>query len=214
MDFPSRLLFKPVVECPRVDAIAVDGDLGDRQSIPPLPALAALDGEKPFAEVKIAYSEEGIYLATFTERQEPVAVSRQRPHSADSFQVWLDTRGGASGHRATRFCHHFIILPKGGGPGRQEPVAWQSRIRRAYDQPATAGPEQIPVTMRQDDRTYALEALLPAQVLHGFDPEPGQIIGFTYLITDLVRGRQTYASGDAFPYSYDPSAWGQLRLGE
>jgi len=212
VDFPSRLLFRPVVECPRADGITVDGDLSDWEAIPPLPPLIQLDGGEPFAEVKIAYSERGVYLATFTEREEPVAVSRQRPHSADSFQVWLDTRGGLSGHRATRFCHHFVILPRGGGPGRQEPLGWQTPIRRAHDQSTMAASEDLLIAARQDETSYSLEVLLPAEILQGFEPEPGQMMGFTYLITDLVRGRQTYACSDAFPYTYDPSTWGQIRL--
>lgn len=214
VDFPSRLIFKPVAECPRVDGITVDGDLSEWEEVPPLPPLCTLDGIEPFAEVKIAYNESGIYLATFTERREGVAVSRQRPQSADSLHVWLDTRGGLSGHRATRFCHCFVLLPKGGGPGRQQPVGRQIEIRRALDQPTLAQPEDMAIAIRQDETSYSLEALLPAEILNGFEPEPGQTIGFTYLITDLVRGRQTYACGDEFPYSYDPSTWGRLRLGE
>jgi hypothetical protein len=214
VDFPSRLIFKPVVDCPRIEGITMDGDLRDWQAIAPLPPLCTLDGMEPFAEMKIAYNDSGIYVATFTERERAVAVSRQRPHSADSLQVWLDTRGGLSGHRATRFCHHFILLPKGGGRGRDDPVGRQMEIRRASDQPTLARPEDITIAIHQDETSYSLEALLPAAILNGFTPELGQTIGFTYLITDLVRGRQTYACGDEFPYSYDPSTWGRLRLGQ
>ncbi len=214
MDFPSRLLFRPVAECPRADDITIDADLADWQAIPALPPLAELDGEQPFAQVKIAYSDRGVYLATLTERAEPVAVSRQRPESADSFQAWLDTRGGLSGHRATRFCHHFIILPKGGGPDRRQPLGWQAPIRRARDQSAMAAPEDLSIAADQDETCYRLEVLLPTAALHGFEPEPGQTLGFTYVITDLIRGRQTYAVGDRFPYTYDPSTWAQLRLGQ
>lgn len=212
MSFPSRLLFHPTVDCPRVEDIVVDGDLSDWAGISPLPPLCALDGQQPFAEVRIAWSTKGLYVAISTERDEPVAVSRQRPHSADSLQLWIDTRGSTSGRRATRFCHHFILLPSGGGPSRREPIGWQERIRRALDQGSMAAPDDLVVAARHDGQVYTLEALLPAEALHGFEPEAGQLIGFTYLITDLVRGRQTYACSDAFPYPHNPETWSRLRL--
>lgn len=212
MSFPSRLLFRSTVDCAHVDGICVDGQLDDWADISPLPPLCSLDGQRPFAELRVAWSQQGIYVAMSTERQEPVAVSRQRPHSADSLQVWLDTRGGSSGHRATRFCHHFILLSCGGGPNRRDPTGWQVPIRRALEQGGMADPDDLAVAAAHDGNSYSLEALLPGHVLHGFDPEPDNLIGFTYLMTDLVRGRQTYACSDAFPYPHDPGTWSRLRL--
>ncbi len=213
MDFPSRLIFKPIVECPRIEGITIDGDLAEWATVPELPALCALDGEEPYARVQIAWNDAGFYVALTVPRSEPVTANRQRPQSADSLQIWLDTRGSGGGHRATRFCHHFILLPRGGGPQRTRPFGWQQHIRRAYDQSTLATEAQIAVEIRQDEHDYILEAQLPTAILQGFEPEPGQVMGFTYLVTDIEHRRQTWAAGQEFPFDYDPSLWGSIRLG-
>ncbi len=212
MDFPSRLLFQAVAPCPRCEQIRIDGESGDWMAIPDLPALPALDGEAPFAELKVAYGDTGLYLALRVPKDVPIAVNRQRPHNGDGLQVWVDTRGVSGGHRATRFCTHFVLLPAGGGVNRNEPTGFQRPIRRALDQPPMCDPDDISIAVSVAAEAYFMEALLPANILVGFEPEPGNVIGFHYLVTDLFHGRQTYAIGDEFPYAWDPSTWGRLRL--
>ena len=214
MDFPSRLLFQTIAPCPRCEQICIDGDPSDWADVPALPALPELDGQTPFATVQVAYGEAGLFLGLRVPKQAQIAVNRQRPSNGDSLQVWVDTRGVSGGHRATRFCTHFVLLPAGGGANRREPTGLQRPIRRALDQPPMCDPEDISIAVDVGPDSYFLEALLPTHIVIGFEPEAGSIIGFQYLVTDLMQGRQTYAVGDEFPYSWDPGTWGQLRLEE
>ncbi|MFP3904646.1 MAG: hypothetical protein ACLFWB_10435 [Armatimonadota bacterium] len=214
MNFPRRLLFRTTVTCPKVDDIEIGTEPSEFDGIEPLPPLGTLEGQEPFADVKIAYNESGLYVALFVEREDAISVSRQRPHSADSLQVWLDTRGGVAGHRATRFCHQFVCLGKGGGPQREEPVAWEEQIRRGARQSSLAQPGDIPLISRDTDTDYSLQVHFPADILRGFEPEPGENMRFNVLVTDYVHGRQNYCCAGEFPYTYDPSTWAGLVLGD
>lgn len=214
MKFPKRLLFRTAVTCPRISDIAIGQQPSAFVDIDPLPALCELEGEQPFATVKIACSEAGFYVALFIGREEPITVSRQRPHSADSLQVWLDTRGGTSGHRATRFCYHFVCLGRGGGPDRSEPIAREEQIRRGARKPDLAEEGSIPITAEETDDAYRIETHFPADILQGFDPDPGQRMRFNCLVTDYVHGRQNYCCNEQFPYTYDPSTWAEIIIGE
>jgi len=214
MSFPSRLLFTATAPCPRVETIEIDGQLDDWAEVPALPALPQLDGDRYFATVKVAYGDPGLYVAVEVPKEIPIAVNRQRPHNGDSLQVWIDTRGVSGGHRATRFCTHFILLPSGGGARRNQPMGFQRPIRRALDDAELCDPEDIALAVAVEKHSYSMEALLPAHAVSGFEPEPGTVIRFHYVVTDLMHRRQTYALGDQFPHGSDPSIWGKLRLGE
>jgi hypothetical protein len=212
--FPSRMLFRPVVLCPRLEpAPSVDGDLADWDVVPPLPPLEELDAEKTVAEVFVGWREDGVYVAArFPKPHGPVVVSRQRPHSGDGLQVWVDTRATQDAHRATRFCHHFILLPRGGGPGRDQAVAWQANIRRARERSPLADPSDLTVAARAGGGIWTLEAHLPARALNGFEGRAGTRLGFTFLAHDVPGGRQFWTAPRDLPVETDPSLWGTLEL--
>lgn len=213
-DFPSRMLFRPIASCPRLrQPIVLDGDLADWSGIPALPPLGELDGERTFAQVYVAWSEEGLYLAERCAKPGgTVTVNRRRPASGDGLQVWIDTRAAQTAHRASRFCHHFLLLPRGGGPGRGEPVAWQANLRRARERPPLCDPSQIRLASRVEGDSYCLEVLLPTHLLNGFEPRAGERIGFNYFAHDVPGGKQVWSSPRAMPFDTDPSLWGLLEL--
>lgn len=212
--FPSRMLFKPVVACPRLEVPpVVDGDVSDWEGVPALPPLERLDGEQPVATVWVGWREEGLYVAAwFAKPAGPVVVSRQRPMSGDGLQLWVDTRASGDAHRATRFCHQFVLLPKGGGTGRSEAVAWQANIRRAREKAPVAAAGSLPVAAQTGPNWWAIEAHLPAAALNGFEPRAGVRLGFTYLAHDVPGGRQFWTAPRDLPADTDPSLWGTLEL--
>lgn len=214
--FPSRMLFRPIVRCPRIDpAPTIDGDLSDWEGIGPLPPLEELDGRATFADVFVAWNSQGLYIAERCRKPEgTVAVSRRRPHAGDALEVWIDTRATQSAHRATRFCHQFVLLPKGGGAGRLEAIAWQVSIRRARERPLECDPSEIEIASFIGNGFYTIEAHLPARILSGFEARAGARIGFNYLLHDVPGGRQFWAAPRGFPMHTDPSLWGLLELVE
>ena len=57
-----------------------------------------------------------------------------------------------------------------------------------------------------------MEMFLPAEALHGFDPETNRRLGFAYLVTDPDREDQYLTVGREFPIGEDPSLWATLEL--
>ena len=215
-DFPSRILFKPTITCPRMDrAVTIDGDLSEWEGIPALPALPEMDWQEPLAQLTVAWSEDGLYIAERCPKPVgTVAVNRRSPHAGDGLQVWIDTRATQTGHRATRFCHHFVLLPKGGGGMRENPLAWQGNIRRTRERAPLCDPDEIRIASSIGEEEYTIEAHLPASILNGYEPEPGGRISFNYFVHDIPGGRQFWSSPRGFPGDWDPSLWAVLELGQ
>jgi hypothetical protein len=216
-EFPSRLLFKTVVTCRRMPAAPrIDGDLSHWEGIAPLPHLGSIEGVPPAGDVWVAWSEAGLYVAARVEKSSAVVSNRRRPQNGDGLQIIVDTRAVQNVHRATRFCHLFILLPKGGGLAGDAPIAWQAEIPGARESARLCKPGDIPIAATTDTARgfYTLEAALPAAVLTGWEPAPGVRLGFQYWLHDVQRGSETWSTSPDFPAMQDPSLWGLLELGE
>ena len=99
-----------------------------------LPALGELDGRLAFADVRMAWSSQGLaWQVTVGGKSQPPWCRDSRLEESDGLQVWIDTRATLNVHRASRFCHRFVYLPLGGGSGSQAAVAEQSLINRARE---------------------------------------------------------------------------------
>ncbi len=135
-----------------------------------------------------------------------------RPRGSDGVTLWLDTRDARSGHRASRYCHQFHLLPTGGGPERDEPAFFQAKIHRALEDAPLAASGAVPFRAAIKKSGYLVEAFLPATVLNGFDPEQTPRLGVVYAVRDAELGEQTLSVGSDFPYGEDPSLWAVLEL--
>jgi len=205
--FPARLLFEVTADC----AYVVDPwSVAPSQWGPALPPLGELDGAPPFAQVYVAWNNEGLYVAAQIPKQGPIVGNRRRPTSGDGMQLWVDTQPEQSGHRATRYCHHFVILPR--APGVAGPLAWQQQIRRARSRPPLCDAEDIEVEVSREEGQYLLQVGLTSAALNGFEPHEHSEIGFNYLIHDTAAGRQLWSCPAQVPYQRDPTFWGRLRL--
>ncbi len=175
--------------------------------------LAQLDGEKPLADVRLAWSEEGIFVNVRTEgKRQPPWCRESRLEDSDGVQLWVDTRATHNIHRASRFCHRFAFMPAGGGRKYDEPMADQLLIHRARENARPIRPDQIKVRSEKRINGYLLEGFIPAAALTGYDPSDHPRLGFTYAVLDRELGLQTFSAGSAFPYQEDPSTWATLEL--
>lgn len=196
----------------RPGKLRVDGSLGEWGDGTRLPDLGEMDGGSGFAEVHLAWDEEGLYVALEVGNKTNVTSHRQHPRSADAFFLWIDTRDVRDVHRASRFCHQFVALPRGGGRDRKGATAWQLSIRRAREQTPICDAEKLKVASRIREDGYGLELALPAAVLNGFDPAVCSRLGFTYLVCDHEHGWQTWSVPGRLPFDHDPSTWGAVEL--
>jgi hypothetical protein len=178
-----------------------------------LPDLGELDAAQSFGVLRVAWNEQGLGISAQVHgKRSPLACDLTAPESSDGLQVWIDTRNTQSIHRASRFCHHFCLLPRGGGKGENEPAGAQLAIPRAREPTPLADPGDIRVAASIAKDGYLLEAWLPAKALNGYDPEAQNRLGFCYLLRDAELGEQTSSAGAEFPFAFDPSLWGTLEL--
>src|SRR5262245_24222645 len=119
---PNRFLFRVAHPCQHVPGIPDDDEA--LFSLPEecrLRTFADLDGGRDFADVRLAWNEDGIAVqAEVRGKEQPAMGDASRPRLSDGLSLWIDTRDSRASHRASRFCHQFHFLPAGGGPDRDE----------------------------------------------------------------------------------------------
>jgi hypothetical protein len=215
MLIPHRFLFRVAYPCRFVKHMPRPGK--DRLLDLPVECridnFAAMDDQKNFAEVKLAWNDLGVGVQVEVRgKEQPAQGDASRPRSSDGLTLWLDTRDARGSHRASRYCHQFHFLATGGGPERDEPVFAQTKINRAlHDAPLCAAGD-VPFRVTHRTGAYILEAFLSSGVLHGFDPEQNPRLGVYYVVRDNELGEQVLSVGPDFPYWEDPSLWSVLEL--
>ena len=211
---PNRFLFRVAYPCRHVADVPRDGDdLLDLSEDCRIDNFADMDGRRDFADVRLAWNENGLALqVTVRGKEHPPVGDASKPRHSDGVSVWIDTRDARTSHRASRHCHQFHFLPTGGGADKDEPAFVQAKINRAMQDapPAPAGAVAFQFLRRAGG--WRLEAFLPAVALNGFDPEQNPRLGFYYAVRDAELGEQVLSVGSDFPYAEDPSLWGVLEL--
>jgi len=175
--------------------------------------LAELEGQADWADIRAAWSEEGLAFAVEVGgKTQPPWCRANRPEDSDGLHVWIDARNVHNVHRAGRFCHRFAFLPSGAGRRFDQPSAHVLPIARAKELPNPVSPDLLKVFGRNRADGYSLQAFIPAAALTGFDPVEHPRLGFAYAVIDRERGEQTFGPGGPMPYQEDPSLWATLEL--
>jgi hypothetical protein len=212
---PHRFLVRITYPCRYIENMPREDDdcLLDLPAECRIDNFAAMDGEKNFAEVSLAWNELGLGLQVEVKGKDQLPKGDvARAKSSDGVTLWVDTRDARAGHRASRTCHQFHFLPTGGGPDHDEPAFVQTKINRALNDAPLVSPSSVPFQFHSSKSGYRLEAFLPAAALHGYDPEQHPRLGFYYAIRDGELGEQFLSVGADFPYWEDPSLWSVLEL--
>jgi hypothetical protein len=212
---PHRFLFRIAYPCRYVKAMPREEEdaLLELPEACRLDNFAAMDDQRNFAEVRLAWNELGLGLQAEVRGKEQLPQGdASRPRGSDGLTLWIDTRDARTSHRASRYCHQFHFLPTGGGAEHDEPVFVQSKINRALQDAPLASANAVPFRCAHQKSGYRLEAFLPAAVLNGFDPEQNRRLGVFYAVHDAELGEQLLSVDADFPYWEDPSLWSVLEL--
>ncbi len=178
-----------------------------------LPCFAGLSGARPFADVRLGWSEAGIAVNVMVRgKEQPPWCRDSRIEDSDGVQVFIDTRNTQNIHRAGRFCHRFALLPVGAGQRFDDAVANLLAINRAKESPREIDPRTLKIRSERLPDGYRLEGFLPAATLTGYSPADHPAIGFSYAVIDRELGWQTFSVGPELPFVEDPSLWGTLDL--
>ena len=212
-EIPPNLLFRYRLPCP---AISKDTqkptELPTACKLPDLSGLNRQDSE-PFAELRVAWSPNGLYFhLKVKNKKQSVWCRNTQLLESDGIQIWIDTRDTHNVHRATRFCHWFLLMPGGGGNDRSEPMGTMLNINRAKEHSPSVNRFPLQVESSVQRTGYKLSAFLPSNSLNGWGPEEYRRVGFNYLVVDRELGHQTLGVGANFPIAEDPSLWSTLQF--
>jgi hypothetical protein len=209
---PQAFWFRLALPCRRVDGLPrSQGRLLDLPASCALPATAALEGREPWAEVRVAWNPGG--LAVTVEARRRAGAIASDPEAADGVEVWVDTRDTRTIHRASRFCHRFaaVLTARGRASGAVDVAVSRRPIARALAEPPPLRSGSIPARAELMRGAWRLELFLPAEALHGFDPETNRRLGFCYRAFG-PDADQVLGVGREFPVGEDPSLWSTLEL--
>src|SRR5262249_50062323 len=98
---PNRFLFRVSHPCPHVPGIPHDDDelfhLGDECR---LDGFAEMDGRREFADLRLAWNDEGLAVELSVRGKERVPEGDAgKPRHSDGLSLWIDTRDSRGSHR-------------------------------------------------------------------------------------------------------------------
>ncbi|MGB9689126.1 hypothetical protein [Thermogutta sp.] len=212
LSIPARALFQFAVPC-RHCATLWDRDGANLDESYRLPNLAAMEGTTPPLEVRAGWNEAGLVLRFHIFDLQIGPRARRMVHAAQWIHVWIATRAVHDVHRATRYCHRFVLLANGASDQAIEAkLAWVG-IPRAKEAPNPPPPGSLNFLVREYTDGYCVDMLFSKDALTGYDPHEYPRLGFNYAVCDLARDREfVFTAGRPLPYDEDPSLWATLEL--
>lgn len=169
-------------------------------------------GKQPL-KLSAAWNPKGLAIAAeVSGKQHPAVSNIDRPDETDALQVWINTRNTTTIHRANRLCHHFCLLPNGGGDDGLEPVVRQLPIARATEDAPIMPTDSFKIRSEHTKDGYKLEAWLPTECLNGFDSTESSQLAFYAMLRDSELRDHCLTVDAAFPFASDPSLWQTLDM--
>lgn len=172
-----------------------------------------LNGQHVPGALRMGWTPEGLGISWMRRgKTRPVETSTQ-PGLGDGLHLWLDTRATQNVHRATRFCHYFVLHPETGAGGAESARVVQLPFARTSELELMAsGAHHVVSQFVIHPDGYELHAFFNDEALNGFLGEPDARLGFYALVRDAESGDHPLTVGREFPFDYDPSLWQNLRL--
>ncbi|MBI2742878.1 MAG: hypothetical protein HYX48_03065 [Chlamydiales bacterium] len=174
----------------------------------PLPSTTPFLGEEKFAEVSMGWNEEALLIEVSVDKPFEECFFPQLSQG-DAVELFFDTRDLKSAGFLTRFCHHFVILPKEVGEIRVQEL---TRFRTEDTHPL-CDPEEIEVKADFGRKKYTLQITIPSNCLHGYDPASFDRLGLTYRIHRFKGSPQHFSVSSRY-YSIEQEAalWSSVKL--
>ncbi|MGD2174114.1 MAG: ankyrin repeat domain-containing protein [Candidatus Brocadiaceae bacterium] len=182
------------------EPITVDGDLGEWQGIPAMPAPFM---EKDTSSVHLAWRQEGLYVAARV-RDDSLTFNPEMPWAADSVELFVDKPFARADWHSGE-AEQYVFSPTPGSPGR-------AHVLIAYGQ--NKGRESaLPAAWKPLEDGYMMEALIPSEFLQPARMEAGSTLGFNFAVNDDgTPVEQFYFDKDRDEAYARPMYWGAIRL--
>ncbi len=170
-----------------------------------LPLTTSLLDEVPFAQVDLGWNEEEITCTVHVDH--PMGRSFFPDFSkGEAMELFFDTRDMKTAGFATRFCHHFLLLPAAALKGRE------ITHFRTEDRHPLCDAQEIEVVIETKPNSYTVEAIFPRSCLHGFDPVSFDRMGFAYCMHSQGRKQHFSISSEDVLIAQHPKLWASLEL--
>lgn len=198
--------FQVHVDCLHVD-LEKGAQIVKRQEYA-LPSMEKITGEVPFAKLHMGWNQEGLYF--FCDVTEPFQdVFYPDIARGDSLEIFINTRNIKQGGFITKFCHHFFFFPKE-VDGRKCGEVTHFRTEDAHE---LADSKQIHLKSEIQKKGYHLNIFIPSQIIHGYDPDQFNRLGFTYRVNRCNKPSQHFTSlSGEFKLEQQLSEWGSINL--
>lgn len=178
-----------------------------------VPAFGVLAGRPNFADLRMAWSKQGIAFMMEVDGKAQMPWCREgRVDESDGLHLYIDTRNSPGIHRANRFCHRFAFLPTGAGTKRDEPVARMLNINRAREFPQPIENDTLRVSSTLKKHGFVMSGVIPTKSFTGFDPGEYPRISLWYSVVDREIGWQTLSLGPEYPCDEDPTLWATVEI--
>ena len=178
-----------------------------------LPSLATVVGVPDVLDLSLAWNETGLAVRAAARG---VGASRwcqpTRPEDSDGLHLWIATRPTGDSHRAGRFCRRLALLPTGGGPRADKPVAIAAAIPRTSELPADLPAGAIQIESRLEADGWRIDACIGSPALPGWDPAEIPRLGFFAALVDRRLGRVPLFAPPEYPWDSDPTTWAEVVL--
>ncbi len=175
---------------------------------PALPDMTSFLGEEKFADMSLAWNEEGVLGHLVTNK--PFEES-SFPHywEGDSVEVFLDTRDSKTAGFATKFCHHFVFLAH----EVQGVQGVEVTHFRSDDSHPLCDAEGLQVKTSYEGQGYVLDFFIPSSCLYGYDPTSCSKMGFTYRCNRPKKPSQHFTvSSKYFEILQHPKLWASVKM--
>ncbi len=175
-----------------------------------LPDLSDLLIEETFADVYVGWSNEGLLFQVDVHKPF-VDAFYPDVRRGDSVELFIDTRDLKTAGFPTRFCHHFVFLPK---PVDEIQAAEMTRLRPDEMRDlATESLLKVDVDFKR--RGYFMQIFLPSEALYGYDPKAFEKLGFAFRI-NRPSGEPMHfpLCSDHFEIAMHPRLWSSLTIGK
>lgn len=173
-----------------------------------LPDTSALCHEEHFADVAMAWNEEGIECRVQMEKKFEQAFYPDVVRG-DSVEVFIDTRDVKTSGYNTRFCHHFFFLPEA-VEGHQTGEITHFRTEDTHE---LCDPSEIAVKAKIQKNEHVVQFFIPRGCLFGYDSEQFDRLGFSYRINRPYWESQHFSVvTEDYKLEEQPSLWSSMRL--
>jgi len=164
-----------------------------------LPKLCELMDETAFGDVQIGWSETGLHLFIDAECS---------LHESNSVELFIDTKNLKTAKTTHRYSHHFLFFPE-----RHEGIqAKEISTFRTEDRHPLCAAEELEVKTKTTTSGYEMTLFIPEKCLIGYQPEIGNLMGFTYRLNREKGAPQHFGLSTDSKFELYPYLWPSVKL--